>query len=90
MLANEEAAAHYARALEVLERSHPEALRRRCDLLLELGEAHVRSGERPRAWTTFREAAALAAELGRRRRWRGRRSGPRGATSSRRGSSTRS
>jgi hypothetical protein len=64
MLANEEAAAHYARALEVLDRSDPEALRRRCDLLLELGEAQVRSGERPLAWATFREAATLAAELG--------------------------
>ncbi len=64
MLANEEAAAHYARALEVLDRSDPEALRRRCDLLLELGEAQVRSGERPLAWATWREAAALAAELG--------------------------
>ncbi len=64
MLANEEAAAHYSRALEVLDRSDPDALRRRCDLLLELGEAQVRSGERPLAWATFREAAALAAELG--------------------------
>ncbi|HEX3976674.1 MAG TPA: AAA family ATPase [Solirubrobacteraceae bacterium] len=64
MLANEEAAAHYSRALEVLDRSDPEALRRRCDLLLELGEAQVRSGERPLAWATLREAAALAAELG--------------------------
>jgi DNA-binding SARP family transcriptional activator/tetratricopeptide (TPR) repeat protein len=64
MLANEEAAAHYSRALEVLDRSDPEALRRRCDLLLELGEAQVRSGERPLAWATFREAAALGAELG--------------------------
>ena len=64
MLANEEAATHYARVLEVLDRSDPEALRRRCDLLLELGEAQVRSGERPLAWATLREAAALAAELG--------------------------
>jgi DNA-binding SARP family transcriptional activator/tetratricopeptide (TPR) repeat protein len=64
MLANEEAAAHYARALEVLDRSDPHALRRRCDLLLELGDAQVRSGERPLAWATWREAAALAAELG--------------------------
>ena len=44
MLANEEAADHYARALDVLERSEPEALQRRCDLLLKLGEARVRSG----------------------------------------------
>jgi DNA-binding SARP family transcriptional activator/tetratricopeptide (TPR) repeat protein len=64
MLANEEAAAHYSRALEVLDRSDSEALRRRCDLLLELGEAQVRSGERPLAWATLREAATLAAELG--------------------------
>jgi DNA-binding SARP family transcriptional activator len=64
MLANEEAAAHYGRALEVLERAEPDALRRRCELLLELGEARVRSGERPLAWATFREAAALAARLG--------------------------
>jgi DNA-binding SARP family transcriptional activator len=64
MLANEEAADHYGRALEVLERSDPDALRRRCDLLLELGEARVRSGERPLAWGVFREAASLAAQLG--------------------------
>jgi hypothetical protein len=64
MLANEEAAEHYGRALEVLERSAPDALRRRCDLMLELGEARVRSGERVLAWGTFREAAALAAKLG--------------------------
>jgi len=64
VLAHEEAADYYSRALEVLERSEPGAVRRRCDLLLELGEARVRSGERPLAWKTFREAAALAAELG--------------------------
>jgi DNA-binding SARP family transcriptional activator len=63
MLAHEQAADHYARALEVLTRFDPGALARRCDLLLLLGEAQVRSGERPRAWTTFREAAALAADL---------------------------
>jgi DNA-binding SARP family transcriptional activator/tetratricopeptide (TPR) repeat protein len=64
MLANEEAADHYARALEVLGRSAPDALARRRDLLLELGAARVRSGERPLAWSTFREAASLAARLG--------------------------
>ncbi len=64
MLAHEQAADHYARALEVLEQFEPEAERRRCELLLELGEARVRSGERPRAWPAFREAAALAAGLG--------------------------
>ncbi len=64
MLAHEQAADHYARALEVLEQFEPDALRRRCEVLLELGEARVRSGERPRASPAFREAAALAAELG--------------------------
>ena len=64
MLAHEQAADHYARALEVLEQFEPDALARRCELLLELGEARVRSGERPRAWPAFREAATLAARLG--------------------------
>jgi len=64
MLANEEAAEHYARALAVLERTEPEPTRLRCGLLLELGEARERSGERPEAWAVFREAATLAARLG--------------------------
>jgi DNA-binding SARP family transcriptional activator len=64
MLAHEQAADYYAEALEVLARFDPEARRRRCDLLLTLGEAQIRSGERPRGWVTFREAAALAADLG--------------------------
>jgi DNA-binding SARP family transcriptional activator len=64
MLANEEAAEHYARALEVLEQYDPEDMTRRCDLMLKLGEARVRSGERPLAWKTFREAALLAGRLG--------------------------
>jgi hypothetical protein len=64
MLAHEEAADHYARALEVLERVEPDAQRERCDLLLALGEAQVRSGDRPLAWQTLREAAAVAARLG--------------------------
>jgi len=64
MLAHEEAADHYASALDVLERTEPDALRKRCELLLALGEAQVRSGERPLAWQTLREAAAVAAQLG--------------------------
>jgi DNA-binding SARP family transcriptional activator len=63
MLAHEEAAEHYARALEVQDRFEPEAAGRRCQLLLELGEARVRAGEMPLAWEAFREAAALAAGL---------------------------
>ncbi len=64
MLANEEAAEHYARALDVLEQFDPEDMTRRCELLLKLGEARVRSGERPLAWATLREAAVLAGRLG--------------------------
>ncbi len=63
MLAHEEAVDHYARAHELLERFEPDALPRRVELLLALGEAQVRGGERPRAWQTFREAAALAGQL---------------------------
>ena len=64
MLAHEQAAEHYAAAIELLDRFHPEARGQRCRLLLDLGEALVRSGERHRGWGIFREAAALAAELG--------------------------
>ena len=64
MLAHEEAAEHYARALDVLGRFQPEAPERRCELLLRLGEARVRGGERAYASSAFREAAALAERLG--------------------------
>jgi tetratricopeptide (TPR) repeat protein len=64
MLAHEEAAEHFARALEVLERFEPDAHESRCELLLLLGEARVRAGERALAWPAFREAAALAEQLG--------------------------
>jgi eukaryotic-like serine/threonine-protein kinase len=64
MLAHEDAAGHYARALEVQQRFLPEDTSRRCELLLALGEARVRSGERPLAWAAFREAATLAARRG--------------------------
>jgi tetratricopeptide (TPR) repeat protein len=64
MLAHEEAAEHYARALDVQGRFAPEATRRRCELLLALGEARVRGGERAQASWAFREAAALAEQFG--------------------------
>ena len=64
MLAHEEAADHYARALEVQDRFAGADVALRCELLLMLGEARVRAGERPQAWPTFREAATLAVELG--------------------------
>ncbi|MBV8219105.1 MAG: hypothetical protein JO325_11620, partial [Solirubrobacterales bacterium] len=55
---------HYARALDVQGRFQPEASERRCELLLHLGEARVRGGERARGSSAFREAAALAEQLG--------------------------
>ncbi len=64
MLAHEEAAEHYARALDVQGRFQPEAIVRRCELLLALGEARVRGGERAQASSAFREAAALAEQIG--------------------------
>ena len=64
MLAHEEAAEHYARALDVLARFQPEATARRCELLVAVGEARVRGGERAQGSTAFREAAALAEQLG--------------------------
>ena len=64
MLAHEEAAEHYARALDVQGRFQPEASERRCELLLRLGEARVRGGERALGSSAFRDAAALAEQLG--------------------------
>ena len=64
MLAHEEAAEHYARAIDVQGRFQPEASERRCELLLRLGEARVRGGERALGSSAFREAAALAERLG--------------------------
>ena len=63
MLAHEEAAGHYTRALEVIEKFEPDATEHRCELLLLIGEARVRSGERGLAWPAFRDAATLAESL---------------------------
>jgi tetratricopeptide (TPR) repeat protein len=64
ILAYEDAVEHYARALELLDRSHPDAVEQRCELLLLLGEARVRCGEVALAREAFREAAALAEQAG--------------------------
>jgi DNA-binding SARP family transcriptional activator len=64
MLAYEEAGEQYTHALEVLDRFQPDALQRRCELLLLIGEARVRSGERVPALLAFAEAAELAESLG--------------------------
>ncbi len=62
--AHEAAAEDYSRAVEVLGRFFSEARERRCELLLAVGEARLRSGERVLARDAFREAASLAEELG--------------------------
>ncbi len=64
MLAHEEAAEHYTRALEVVDRFESESVERRSDLLALVGEARVRSGERGLARAALREAGALAERLG--------------------------
>jgi DNA-binding SARP family transcriptional activator len=64
MLAHEDAAEHFSLGVEALRRFAPQALERRCELLLLVGEARVRSGERLLASAAFREAFALAEERG--------------------------
>jgi predicted ATPase/class 3 adenylate cyclase/DNA-binding SARP family transcriptional activator len=59
-LAYEDAAAHYANALEALGDADPP---RRCELLLALGDARGREGSTPASKATYREAARLATEL---------------------------
>ena len=62
--AHEDAAEHYSRALQVLTRFDPHARERRCELLLLVGEARLRAGERLAARAALMEAATLAIELG--------------------------
>ncbi len=64
VMAHEEAVEHSARALDVLTRVYPDDVSRRLELLLSLGEACVRAGERARARDVLLQAAALAEELG--------------------------
>lgn len=64
VLSHDDAARHYARALEVVRSFDPADRRLRLDLLLELGDALVRAGERPRVWGVFQEAGSLARDLG--------------------------
>jgi DNA-binding SARP family transcriptional activator/tetratricopeptide (TPR) repeat protein len=63
MLAYEDAAQHYARALELLKRFEPEQDERRLALLVSLAESHIRAGDRPLANEPLREAGALAIKL---------------------------
>lgn len=64
MLAYERAADLYARALALLDRFSPGDEARRLELLLCLGDAYVRGGDRPLASQPLREAADLAIRRG--------------------------
>lgn len=64
-LAYEEAVGHYERALQALELAVPIDDERRASLLLALGDAQARAGERDRARATFLRAAEASRGLGR-------------------------
>jgi class 3 adenylate cyclase/tetratricopeptide (TPR) repeat protein len=64
LLAYEEAAGHYERALEGLGRKEPRDDGRRCELLLTLGETLSRAGETEKAQHAFLRAAEIARQLG--------------------------
>ena len=64
LLAYEEAAEHYDRAIQALDLDrHPDDFRR-IELLMVLGNACWRGGERPRARQAFLEAVGIARRLG--------------------------
>jgi tetratricopeptide (TPR) repeat protein len=64
MLAYEEAARHYERALNLASTDAEGSDRRRCDLLLRLGDAQWRAGDVAAARATFEDATAVARRLG--------------------------
>lgn len=64
LLAYEEAAGHYERALQALAAGGPAADHQQGALLLALGDALRKAGEPQRALATFQRAAALARALG--------------------------
>ncbi len=64
VVAYEQAAELYSRALALLERFSPDDEARRLELLLCLGEAYVRGGDRPLSSQPLREAADLAMRRG--------------------------
>jgi DNA-binding SARP family transcriptional activator len=62
--AHEEAARHYAAALELHENASPGGARRTCELLLALGDALSRAGETTTAQEPFQRAARIADRAG--------------------------
>jgi class 3 adenylate cyclase len=64
LLAYEEAAAHYGRALELLGTTEEPSAERRCELLLRLGDAQWRAGDAEAARSSFEQATEVARRLG--------------------------
>jgi len=62
VLAWEQAAPHYRRALEALDLAEPDEVRR-CELLLRLGQAESKAGNVPASEEAFERAASLARRL---------------------------
>jgi eukaryotic-like serine/threonine-protein kinase len=62
-LAFEDASRHYQAAIALLEPNDPASLPKRCDLLLALGEAELRAGERDASRVTLARVAELARSL---------------------------
>ena len=68
LLAFEEAAVHFARALRVAEQHAPQDHEARCDALIALSEAQNRAGDTALANANFERAASLARAMGDRER----------------------
>jgi hypothetical protein len=64
LLAYEEAAVDYQRALALLGEDEKESTERRCRLMLRLGDSQWRAGDTRGVSSSFEEAARLARELG--------------------------
>ena len=64
LLAYEEAARHYGRGLQLLGTDPESSDRRRCDLLLRLGDAQWRAGDVAAARPSFEDATVVARRLG--------------------------
>ena len=64
LLAYEEAARHYGRGLQLIGTDPESSDRRRCDLLLRLGDAHWRAGDVASARSSFEDATVVARRLG--------------------------
>ncbi len=63
-LAHENAPGHFRRALELMDFQAAIDARERCELLIQLGAAEMRIGDREPAKSSLRQAASIAREIG--------------------------